>query len=336
MNLSAGTLAAITKYPWRRYEHPKIKSYLNQKWGTYDDGAELMAKALELVKADGIFDGERSIEAAIMDLADDIAYSVGDNEDFYRAGIIDFSALRVSEEEFKLERDELCGSTHPRRDSGVPRREFYGYAARRLRDSFNRKGVPFDDEIFAKAYRWLQPSLPEVVWNGGNKTRSQLHAFASRRIEDMSAECVIRCRRMPDGNDYPYLFIPSHVEMGIEILKKLTWFFVIDRPRLHILQKAQCQALRRVFFFLYDVTLNYFAKDIGSHFQIPTNLVEYCLSGLNDWERSNDKIRQLTRSILARAVVDFICTLTDNQVMRMAAQIEHGGEKGDIDLVAAY
>ncbi|MDH2415547.1 deoxyguanosinetriphosphate triphosphohydrolase [Nocardioides sp. CER19] len=84
LNLTRATLDACTKYPWRRGDRP------GPKFGVYDDDLPVFTwlRSPET--------GQRQcIEAQIMDLADDVAYSVHDVEDGIVAGRIDLTRLDV-------------------------------------------------------------------------------------------------------------------------------------------------------------------------------------------------------------------------------------------------
>ncbi|WP_255467346.1 MULTISPECIES: deoxyguanosinetriphosphate triphosphohydrolase [Aeromicrobium] len=67
LNLTRATLAACVKYPWRRGERDTVK------FGVYDDDVPVF----EWLGTQG----RLTIEAQVMDLSDDIAYSVHDVED---------------------------------------------------------------------------------------------------------------------------------------------------------------------------------------------------------------------------------------------------------------
>jgi dGTPase len=87
LNLTRASLAATIKYPWVR-DLADPQSYKHKKWGVYTDDSDEFAFAVAEQTV-----GERSLEAAIMDWADDIAYSVHDLEDFHRAGFIPWRLL---------------------------------------------------------------------------------------------------------------------------------------------------------------------------------------------------------------------------------------------------
>lgn len=77
LNLTRATLAACVKYPWSRGEAPDgAGKNWGEKFGVYADDVELF----DWVRAD-VEPRHRPIEAQVMDLSDDIAYSVHDIED---------------------------------------------------------------------------------------------------------------------------------------------------------------------------------------------------------------------------------------------------------------
>ena len=85
LNLTRATLNAILKYPWRREVGGGLR---DRKWGAYSIEADEFSWARELSAGDS-----RSVEAELMDWADDIAYSVHDLDDFYRVGMIPLDRL---------------------------------------------------------------------------------------------------------------------------------------------------------------------------------------------------------------------------------------------------
>jgi dGTPase len=95
LNLTRATLDACTKYPWTR-------SYALPPSGTHADGSARLVVKFGVYDDDfPVFDWVRGaavgvrqcVEAQIMDLADDVAYSVHDVEDAVVAGRLDLTRL---------------------------------------------------------------------------------------------------------------------------------------------------------------------------------------------------------------------------------------------------
>jgi dGTPase len=95
LNLTRATLDASTKYPWTRAEaappagmHSDGTLRAGFKFGVYDDDLPVFTWLRS-----GAASRRRCLEAQVMDLADDIAYSVHDTEDGIVAGRIELTAL---------------------------------------------------------------------------------------------------------------------------------------------------------------------------------------------------------------------------------------------------
>ena len=77
LNLTRASLDASMKYPWRAPESPlKTDGTRSQKFGAYEDDLEVFGWLRR-----GTSGRRQSMEAQVMDAADDIAYSVHDVED---------------------------------------------------------------------------------------------------------------------------------------------------------------------------------------------------------------------------------------------------------------
>jgi dGTPase len=108
LNLTRASLDASCKYPWPSSQSVPDPSGRG-KFGFYDDDVA----AFEWLR-EGAPTGRRCIEAEVMDLSDDIAYSVHDFEDAIVGGYVDVRALgaRVDHEELVDSMVAWIGGAH--------------------------------------------------------------------------------------------------------------------------------------------------------------------------------------------------------------------------------
>jgi dGTPase len=98
LNLTRASLDATCKYPWKRADaSAEIGADHSVKFGTYEDDLEVF----EWLRV-GAPNRQKSVEAQVMDFADDVAYSVHDFEDAIVSKFIDVKTLNDPANEAEL------------------------------------------------------------------------------------------------------------------------------------------------------------------------------------------------------------------------------------------
>jgi len=214
LDLTRATLAATLKYPWLRNENPANL----KKWGAYQSELEVFTFARELGPAEPF---KRTVEAELMDWADDVTYSVHDIEDFYRAGRIPLHLLAQTQS--TRERLHFFDDVY-RRNSGKAR--FYSR--------------PELEEAFANllAMYWRV----EEAYEGTREQRSLLRFFTSHLIHRFIGGVTI-------DEKTKSLSINAELRKEVAILKELTWTYVIEAPALAMQREGQ----KRIIGCLFDV-----------------------------------------------------------------------------------
>jgi dGTPase len=98
LNLTRASLDASVKYPWFAGEGPLSPGGLpTNKFGVYADDAPVFTWLRQGAPA-----GRKCLEAQVMDLADDISYSVHDVEDAVVGGRLDLRVLTIDQERARV------------------------------------------------------------------------------------------------------------------------------------------------------------------------------------------------------------------------------------------
>ncbi len=216
LNLCRSTLAAILKYPWLRSDQ-RAESGKKPKWGAYDSEADDLKWATTLIDPHGRL---RSIEAAIMDWADDIAYAVSDLEDFIRAGLIPLGLLVES----KVERQNFLRS------------EFQDLAENEFEDHAN-------------ALTSLLAFAPKR-FSGSRTDRAHLRSFTSVLINRYIPSVSLG----DNGPGEQSLLINDKARTEVTVLKGLTWHYVIRRNALSTLRFGQRRIIGDLFAILHEAS----------------------------------------------------------------------------------
>lgn len=315
LNLTRATLNAIMKYPWQRDLNPKTDSGAinkkNRKWGVYYTEMPEFKWVRE-----GWPESIRSVEAEIMDFADDIAYSLHDLEDFSRAGLIPITKLltnRTTRRNFVTEvLIEADFIKHPYTEGlSASEKELAETLIYELIDFLII--VPMGD-----------PSQP----TGSDQAtlRSWQSAFITRYVNSISLEP----EALNDHTRRP-IYIPDTIRHEIKLLQGLTRKYVINSRQLATQQHGKRQVIRELFHVLLTA-LKYASKD-SRHYD------QYILP--EDFKRQLTEIGssleaygiQGKNAVHARFVADMISSMTDTEALAMHKRLTGINPGSVLDMV---
>ncbi|WGD36559.1 deoxyguanosinetriphosphate triphosphohydrolase [Lysinibacter sp. HNR] len=222
LNLTRASVDASCKYPWPRglaVDDPSGR----QKFGVYEDDLPVFSWLRE-----GAPEGRVCVEAQVMDLSDDIAYSVHDFEDAIVGEYIDPAILssRVGHDSLIRTVAEWSGNEVGEED---------------LADAFDR---------LAASSLWL------TSWSGSRRDHAQLKNFTSQMIgrfahlsTDATRAAFPQQSLVRFGAD---IVVPAEVRAEIAVLKGVVAAFVMSSGQRQPIYKKQRTLLTELMEALYD------------------------------------------------------------------------------------
>jgi dGTPase len=285
LNLTRATLAAVTKYPRAR---TGAGGSIHAKYGFYSQSeSDEYTFARMPSKPD---DPHKTLEAEIMDFADDVTFAVHDTEDFYRAGLIPLQEL-----------GSLKGSITPETDrlvENIKRR----WERRGSKDSFTDQHlealkIVLDLFDVGSTFSGLQQERIDI-----KRASSGLIADWIQRGINVNLEYT-ECKRR--------VVFDTDIALQIKMLKELVWTYVIDRPSLALQQAGHRRIIKTLFYFFLKSLKRDERRAIPLQFH-----------GLL-------KDRDLGKESNHRIASDIICCLTDAQALSLYRRIT-GADPGEI------
>ncbi|WP_157486996.1 deoxyguanosinetriphosphate triphosphohydrolase family protein [Leucobacter salsicius] len=340
LNLTAASRAATLKYPWTRGEwaapanglaadaHPVPASERPRGvGGDALNGAEkFSAYALEADEMDEVLAafpriarGMQTVECAVMDLADDIAYAVHDLDDFTRAGVLQQAAvagelrawLAGSRELAEEHRGELAASWR------TP-----GHALELLWRRLSEKdGWIADRGAFSAAVLRVRDELGEgllaVPYDGGIDSERAVSEFTRRWIDHLRTSIVVE--EQPHVRSGP-VRLNQQAWHEVAVLKFVHAHFVLERPELAQPQRGMARIVSQLTLGFDDWLAD--PDDAG---RAPRRLTEWVAESTE----ATFALRQARPELLlgdtsdaglwrqgrARAILDYVASLSDQQAV---------------------
>ncbi len=298
LDLTAASLAACVKYPWPRGGNPNKP----KKWGFFEPDRDVFLSQVQPL----LNDGRPTLEAQIMDWADDITYATHDIEDFAANGRIPLPNLQ---------------HTYDARGNLVPINpeetdEFLSYVRVKLT---KKESFEFDEAV--REFREFATLFPSRIRYGHPADMAVLGALTSQLITSTSKATSVR----PDGN----LEIKRASIGLVEILKQLTWFYVIDSPEMASVQRGQRRRFKRVATDLVNWALDVFRTEVegpdGSRRKLSLDeikarrvvlpeLLRSLVSAAVDANEYHGIYPGRPDLAVVRGTIDYIASLTEDEV----------------------
>ncbi len=270
LNLTRATLNAVLKYPWLR--SPDSTSKRHRKYSIYN----LDHAAFEFARPGG--DDSQTIEASIMDFADDITYSVHDLEDFYLAGLIPLELLATDWDELDRFINEWLRVSPNNAVAKVVRAN------------------PHRFQNFLDATYNLRGQYPP----GSFEQKAQIKRISSQLIQSY----VQSVELSTEYGDRGYLKYNRNREEELKFLQRIVWSYVISNPRLATQRYGQ----KRIIKTLFEIYLQAIRERDLSF--IPPRFVREFLEIENKLDNTNQLSQEQTRM-----AVDIVAGLSEAEAV---------------------
>lgn len=339
LDLTAAVRAAMLKYPWTRHTYPQPHvrhldppprgaspppgdpTRGSAKFGAYVTELDDLRQA-RAPFAGRLAEWQQTVEASVMDTADDIAYAIHDVEDFHRVGVLQQGSVATELMAWQRDADELRALPDATIDATARRP---GRSVERLRRTLHRKdGWIACDEAFRAAVEHVRQELVDGLlvapFDGSIEAEQGVARFSARwtrRLID-----AIEVRPDPPVRSGHVLLAQAQWH-EVQVLKFVHHRFVLARPDLALHQRGQARLIETLVEALHDWLVD--PEETGRLPRRIHDLVELSeteMAGLVDDPAALGLITRPTRAELSamargRAIVDFVASLTDGQAVAL-------------------
>jgi dGTPase len=276
---TAATAAAVLKYPWARPIEARGNNAVPlPKFGYYDADNEAFRAARQWLPQ-GYPSEAQSLEAALMDIADDITYALHDLEDFRTAGLISVSDV---ESELRAWHDQHANRLRQERevhDEGTR----FGALRRKMESDPRYDAARFVDAI--EAARNHMAGLRDAAYRDWRISNETSRKFVSRMITAFSHGVTLNSTPSKAAPPADFERQDWHI---VQILKSVTRDRVIARADVAAVQRGQQTQLWELL-----------------------DLLEAWSADSDDKGRMPDELQWLRAKYGNRGVLDYVASLTD-------------------------
>ncbi|MFG1710965.1 deoxyguanosinetriphosphate triphosphohydrolase family protein [Nonomuraea sp. M3C6] len=342
LNLTAAVRAAVLKYPWCRttFPRPHPSDLAQPPRGAGSNGHDpgsakfsaYLLDAEEMVDVRAAYPElpplRQTVECSVMDIADDIAYSLHDLDDFHRAGILQYSAIAKEFREWRADSVRLA-----RQASGTLRPDVPGQSLEALRRRIHAKDPWIaDDDAFSTAVEHVLTDLIDgllaIPYDGSRAAEHALGDFTGQWLAHLQDAVMITLDPGPRSGHVSLLPQAWH---EVAILKFVHQRFVLQRPDLALYQRGQARILIR----LVDGFDAWLADPVDAA-RAPRRLLEFIDLATAGYARISRFRPDLlpgtdpaTRRRLAvgRGLIDYIASLSDARAAATADLMTGNAER---------
>lgn len=343
LNLTAAVRAALLKYPWARLHqpHPHPSGMPVPPRGAAEPAAapgsgsaKFSVYATELAEltasrapfADRIEYWQQTVEASVMDLADDTAYAIHDLQDFHRIGVLQHAEVATELGHWLSRRAELARLAD---SEVVDQHRKPGRSLEDLRRRLHAKDSWIsDDDAFADAVARVRTELVDellgIPFDGSVEAEQATARFSARWTARLVDGALATSVPSPRTGHVTLRTAQWH---EVQVLKFVHRRFVLLRPDFALHQRGQASLVT----MLVDA-LDAWLTDREEATRLPRRLhdlvelahaeysaiardaPELLIGATGEPVRGADAVRSLARG---RAVIDFVAALTDKQAGAM-------------------
>jgi dGTPase len=344
LDLTAAVRAAVLKYPWTRVGHPRphpIDAPIPPRGaGAADEGPgsqKFSAYVLEVPEMDAVRSAyprigpwQQTVECSVMDIADDIAYSLHDLDDFHRSGVLQHAAVAAEFRAWLRGRARLAAE--PARDLRAADRR-PGHSLELLRRRLHAKDAwVVDDEVFATAVGRVATDLVDgllaVPFDSSMAAERAIGEFTASWITHLRESVVVAADPPVRAG---HVLLDRQAWHEVAVLKFVHQRFVLDRPDLAMYQRGQALLLdslvRELESWLDD------PLDAGRAPRRLVDLVDLATADYHVLAKLRPDLildpsaagpagqADLARWGRGRGIIDYVASLTDDQAVAAAGTL---------------
>lgn len=270
LNLTATTLNAILKYPWpKQIDEKKLDVNTDKdKFGVYQEEIPVF-NLIRSLHPELYRNNQRTIEASIMDISDDISYAIHDFEDFFKANLIVYEQI-----------SQMLPKVIKSIESDT-------------NEAWYLKGIGRENisELVSSFFNDIVANFPlQSPYRGGLRQRTSIHVLSAGLLKKFINSVEINTDIGP--HEHP-IVLPPEDGIGIIFLKKIAKYYVIEDPKLIRQQFGEKQIIKYLFNTFCDAISEEKSKEKDTWRKIlPASCYERLNSSWDELDKSLIKSRQ--------------------------------------------